>query len=132
MKVATVIAFFALASCSPSLAPDQNWANKTWVLYELNGVPVPTRGTGQDAHLQFNPATQRFSGSAGCNRIMGGYKIEGKDKITFGKAGTTLMACPDMALEQQFLQALELISRFETKDNTLLLKKDDEVRMRFR
>jgi heat shock protein HslJ len=50
-------------------------------------------------HLLFDPATRRVSGFTGCNRLSGGYTVEG-DRLTFGPMATTRMACPEgMATE---------------------------------
>lgn len=40
------------------------------------------------------------SGSAGCNRYMGQAEIDG-DKITFGKLGSTMMACDEARMNQE-------------------------------
>lgn len=40
------------------------------------------------------------SGSAGCNRYMGQATIDG-DKITFGKLGSTMMACDEARMNQE-------------------------------
>jgi len=37
------------------------------------------------------------------------------------------MSCPDIAFESAFLQAMGRVNRYEVADNTILLKKDDDV-----
>jgi heat shock protein HslJ len=50
----------------------------------------------------------RVSGSSGCNRFHGEFKVEG-NALKVGPLATTRMACEDevMTQERQFLQALE-------------------------
>jgi heat shock protein HslJ len=50
---------------------------------------------GQEpARLQFHVTEgPQFSASVGCNSFVGGFDIEG-DRLTFGQAAATLMACP--------------------------------------
>jgi heat shock protein HslJ len=59
----------------------------------------------------------RVSGSAGCNRLMGGYRLDG-DALSFepNLAGT-MMACPPplMAQEQAVIEALGAVVGFESK-----------------
>ena len=50
----------------------------------------------------------RVASGIGCNRIIGGMTIEG-ERLTFGKMGATMMACPEPigATERDYLKALE-------------------------
>ena len=51
----------------------------------------------------------RLAGSGGCNRIMGGYTLDG-EKISFGKMEMTRMACPEeMQQEREFVDTLQRV-----------------------
>lgn len=75
----------------------------TFRVTEIDGVPtldVPT------AELTFGD-DGRVSGRATVNRVFGPYEIDG-DVISFGALGTTMMAGPQDAMDQEqlLLQAL--------------------------
>lgn len=76
----------------------------TWVFETVAGEPLPDRAR---VSMSFDVDAGRVFGSAGCNRYHGGYSLEG-DRLTIGRAATTLMACPDalMRLEDRFLDTL--------------------------
>ena len=70
--------------------------------------PVTTRSPG----LLFNAAERRVSGSTGCNRLSGRYKLDGA-RLTFPPFATTRMVCPDaIDLESRVLAALERVARY--------------------
>lgn len=77
-----------------------------WKLVEVYGKPVAPRSPDRQAHLVFSPEEGQLSGSGGCNRLMGSYRIDG-EKIAFGPMGITHMACTEgMEVESLFLKAL--------------------------
>lgn len=77
-----------------------------WKLVELEGKAInPKEFEREQPHLVFSLADGRVSGNAGCNRINGSMEPRGY-KLFFGAIASTRMACPNMELENQFLQAL--------------------------
>ena len=65
-----------------------------WKLVELDGKPVEVYDNQPEPHLLFDEADGgRLSGSDGCNRLIGGYRLTG-DQISFGQLGSTMMLCP--------------------------------------
>jgi uncharacterized lipoprotein YbaY/heat shock protein HslJ len=65
-----------------------------WRIAELQGTPVPSVPAVREAHL----ILRDFEGSGyiatvGCNRLIGGFQVEG-DALTFTLGATTRMACP--------------------------------------
>jgi copper homeostasis protein (lipoprotein) len=83
-----------------------------WVLTTLNGRPVaatPARNQ-REASLVLHSQDQRVSGSGGCNRITGSYRLQGSE-LTFGPLAGSMMACADgMNLEQEFLETLPRVT----------------------
>jgi len=67
-----------------------------------------------------------FAGSAGCNRYFGRYDRSGRDSLVLGQVGSTMMACPEPAMEQEvrYLTALGKISKFAVTGDTLFLSDD--------
>ncbi|MEB3309845.1 MAG: META and DUF4377 domain-containing protein [Snowella sp.] len=75
---------------------------------------------GQTKPVTARPITVRFErnrigGSAGCNRFMGNYSVQGNQLDIKSPLGTTRMACPGdtMKHESDFLQALAAANRYE-------------------
>jgi heat shock protein HslJ len=65
----------------------------------------------------------RLTGSAGCNRLMGGYERDG-DKLRFSpNMASTMMACPPplMAQEQAVTKALQAVRGFALEAERLVL-----------
>lgn len=75
-----------------------------WLLEDIQGRGVIDR-IRTDLNIS---ADGRVSGSGGCNRFMSQAKIDG-EKLTFGLAASTKMACPPAAMDQEarFLKLLE-------------------------
>lgn len=87
---------------------DRGLLDMYWVLTTLNGRPVAaTLARNQrEASLVLHSRDQRVSGSGGCNRITGSYRLQGSE-LTFGPLAGSMMACADgMDLEQEFLETL--------------------------
>jgi heat shock protein HslJ len=75
-----------------------------WVLEELDrGRPVPD---GVEIGLSF--ADDKVTGSGGCNRYFATISSEGPGNLSFAGMGSTMMACPEPAMEaeQRYLKTL--------------------------
>ncbi|WP_218136837.1 META domain-containing protein [Hymenobacter terrestris] len=118
----TLLSVLALASCTAkttepvadtTASPDMSVSTATldpavlageWRIRTLNGAALPAEAA-DGAILSFDTATNKVSGSTGCNRLMGTYAISGTG-ITFGPLATTRMACPPNSPEAGLLAAL--------------------------
>jgi uncharacterized lipoprotein YbaY len=102
----------------PEPAPDDARPfGKLWRLVEVNGVAIRTT----KPYIEFDRETRRFSGDGGCNRISGGFEIDGSN-LTFSGVVSTRRACLDREVQQvenDFLRALEQTTRFQIRDDTL-------------
>lgn len=81
----------------------------TWVAEDING-----RGVIDNAQSTFSVAADgKVSGSGACNRFFAQAEVKG-DKITIGKAGATMMACPEALMDQErkFFAALEAAAAY--------------------
>jgi heat shock protein HslJ len=131
MKPLLFLFILFISSCSPKLSPDHNWAGQKWVLTEVSGVPVQLSGTDKDAHLVFSPKDRRYSGSGGCNRIMGGYAIDQGNKIRFENPAGTLMACPDIKFESKFIEVLSSVEKYGVSDKEMVFSKGNTIVLKF-
>jgi copper homeostasis protein (lipoprotein) len=93
-------------TCGPLLAT-AGLQDSHWVLTALDGRPVAATAPGQrETSLVLHSRQQRYAGWAGCNRLIGGYVLEG-NRLTFSPAAGTMMACPEgMEAEKAFIEAL--------------------------
>ncbi len=77
-----------------------------WTLIRLGDQSISASGQRRLPSLTLHTDASRFSGSGGCNRLMGGYTVTG-DAIAFGTVAGTKMACPSgMDTEAAFVAAL--------------------------
>lgn len=111
-----------------------------WSVELVGGIPVP-KDIEKQPFLEFNTLEKRLHGNAGCNIINGSFELENGEnsKLTFGQVISTMMACPDMTLESQILQAINSVKSFGVTDEgnielynesgtpVLLLKKSNDI-----
>ncbi len=96
---------------------------KRWMLTAMGERSFASGGP----YLEFNVKQGRFSGSTGCNRILGGYRMDSAD-LRFTPVAGTRMACPDAEAQQveaSFLKALEATTRFQVQGDILRLYASD-------
>jgi heat shock protein HslJ len=107
----------ASSDASQTSAPIEH---TTWQLTQLgdkNITPDPQHGP----HITLNPEQHRVTGSAGCNRLTGGYMLEG-NRLKFHQIATTMMACTEgMDTERAFLDALNKTDSWKITGNKLEL-----------
>ncbi len=92
---------------------------KRWTLTEMGERSFKTG----EPYLEFNVKQGRFSGSTGCNRISGGYRVDGSS-LRMTPVAVTRRACPGeeaQQIEASFLKALEATSKFEVQGDVLRL-----------
>lgn len=115
-----VLSIGILASCKSKKAVEATFSdlNGSWNIVELNGKTLNPAESNQ--FIEFDAARHTLSGRAGCNRMMGQveYSDTRKNIIKFPQVATTRMACPDMSGEQELLQTLDKIVRFEAEGDT--------------
>jgi copper homeostasis protein (lipoprotein) len=122
---------FPREACGQPLA-DSPLRGTYWKLVRLNGVAVEAAERQQEPHLIFASDQLRVSGSGGCNRVMGGFQIDG-DKLRLGQMAGTMMAClKGMEQEQRFLQTLNKAERYRISGSHLeMLDADGSAIARF-
>ena len=99
--------------------------DRTWLLVELDGAAFTGRAT-----LTF-PGPGQIAGDAPCNS----YSAEMTVPYPWFEAGTiaaTRRACPDLAAEAAFFEALSNASISEVFGDTLMLSDDNGPRLVFK
>lgn len=107
---------------------------KRWTLVESNDrAPA-----GEAPYLEFDVKQGRFSGSSGCNRIFGGYRVgfgERRDDLSLTAINSTKRACSNdeaRQTESDFLKALGAATRFRIEGDTVRLYRGDDPVLTFR
>ena len=91
-----------------------------WNLRALDAKPLERREGRNAPHLVLDGKGQ-LSGSGGCNRLKGAYKLEGS-AVRFGAVATTMMACLSGGTdERRFLVALGRVALWRTEGRGLSL-----------
>jgi copper homeostasis protein (lipoprotein) len=97
-------------------------AKTKWILVELNGTLIKNKSK-KSYHIKLNSKDGRFSAYAGCNNLMGNYVMASSFELSFSKVASTMMACPEMELEQQFITMLENVDNYTIRGKYLQLNK---------
>jgi heat shock protein HslJ len=124
-------ALLLLAACAVPMGPETevpegNWLlpGTTWRLVELNGAPAaaPTTVTLTE--------DGRIEGQGPCNRFTAEYSGRWPD-LRFQPAAATRMACPDLAAEAAFFDAIGAVDAAALGADGLTLTGPGAVRLRF-
>ena len=93
-----------------------------WRITEIDGEPIAADEGGRPVRLRLDDAERRFAASAGCNNMIGAYRIE-REALIFGAAATTMMMCEDavMQRERALLDALTWTRAYVIEDDDLVL-----------
>ncbi len=103
---------------------DPSIEGKRWALSELGGTPVEGGADKQPAFLVLSVDSGTASGNTSCNSFNGPYAIMTGNRISFGEnMAMTMMACPDMATEQAFLDVLRSAENYAVKEGELSLNR---------
>jgi copper homeostasis protein (lipoprotein) len=91
-----------------------------WVLVRVGDTQVMPQEGKAEPYIVLQATTKQIVGHAGCNRLSGGYTIDGA-ALRLSEITTTRMACPELETENAFLNALEAVERWKLMDNQLAL-----------
>jgi len=127
--VVLMMTILALASCSTlkKNSDKQDSSNtsaiieKKWQLIEIGGKAVAPQVNGKVPFLKLEE--KRYSASGGCNGIGGELTFSANGKIKFAQGMSTMMACPDMSIEQALSKALITADNYTVKNGILSLNK---------
>jgi heat shock protein HslJ len=97
-------------SAGPSVPTASSLEGTSWDATELAGKPTPKQDPNREGYLQFESGG-RVSGSDGCNRLTGTYRLDG-ERVGFGQMASTQMACLNSSgTEGPFRDALKNATR---------------------
>jgi len=116
--------------------PDQaeivSLAGSEWVLQAFGPEDEDLVADSPTITVTFG-ADSTFAGSAGCNHYFGRFLTPGGDSLAMGEAGSTMMACPEPAMTQEYryLQALGEVGSYRMVAGELVLLNGDGQLLRF-
>jgi heat shock protein HslJ len=91
-----------------------------WVLRQLGTQPVNATDGGQEPYLLLR-RSGTAEGQGSCNRFRGTASTDSIKSLTFSPLMSTRMACPAIATEQAFTQALAATHAYRISGDTLHL-----------
>lgn len=115
-----------LVSCQTQTAqkPTTDITGKKWKLTELNGKPIELKNSKNNPYFKLNMDGMRYEGHAGCNGLGGTFEIKPDVmRIKFNQGMSTMMACEDLDIENQFTKAILAADNYSVNGNTLTLNK---------
>jgi putative lipoprotein len=101
---------------------DAELSGTRWLLRTLGGEAVEIAAGERAPYLQFESldGAKTAHGFAGCNSFNGGYLVAGAT-LSFEKMIMTLRACPNMTLEDRYLEALGQVNHYLIESSWLIL-----------
>ncbi len=96
--------------------------NTYWKILRLGDAEVAAGEGRREPNLILREGEPRFTATVGCNQVSGGYTLE-DDKLMFGTAAATMMACPAPldAWEKQLAEVLKETVSWRIDGQTLEL-----------
>lgn len=98
--------------------------NTYWVLTELDGNEVaPVKAGEKPNYIYFSSGQNRVSVSGGCNVMGGSYELLDGNRIKFGNMMSTMMACPNMTVEEGLRRMTESVDNYAISGDNLSFAK---------
>ena len=98
---------------------------------KMNSGTETTDMSKLNTFIVFNSTENKANGKAACNRFFGNAILtpvsENKGTAQMDKFGGTMMACPDLPIENLMMKGIEMVDAYELNGDMLLLKKGDQV-----
>jgi copper homeostasis protein (lipoprotein) len=95
--------------------------DKRWKLVELNGNAV--KGSAETHYVIFHSKDGTLEAKADCNQLNNKYIIKNQTQLQVTAGISTMMACPDNNIEQEFLKTLLNADNLSVNGNNLSLNK---------
>lgn len=112
-----------LAIFSKNELSEEPITEKYWKLKTLKGKAVKmVENQEREIYFMLKTDENRLKGFAGCNTFGGTYTLEAGNRIRFSQLLSTMMACPDVDInEGAFLKIFELADNYTINNDVLTL-----------
>jgi len=94
-----------------------------WRQNELMGKPLETYTGKKEIHIQFIQEGNVVKGFGGCNGFGGNYTTKNDFNISMNNIISTMMACPDLDIENKLFNVLKTADSYYIRADTLSLNK---------
>jgi len=113
----------ALSEIAPATA-SITITDKKWKLVELMGTPVSDSVNGKEPFMMLKMADSSYAANGGCNGLGGKFVLDEKLlRIKFTQGMSTMMACPDMSIEEGLNKVFGDADNYSVNDSMLSLNK---------
>ncbi len=108
--------------------------NDIWALYKFKGNEITQEQFMKERpYLEFRLSENRMGGNAGCNNFFGQVEVKSNKIVIPDKLGMTMMACPDMEFEREFIKTISgKTLEYKIKKGKLYLYEDGNKVMEFK
>ena len=119
-----------MISCSEAKTDAKKLEGK-WNVVEVKGEKILKEGL---PYMEFDMAQNKLHGNAGCNMFNTTITLDANDvsSITIAPGAATMMACPDMEIEDAILKAMgnvKGVKAGQSENEMLLVDADGNVLM---
>ncbi|WP_288369425.1 DUF4377 domain-containing protein [uncultured Algoriphagus sp.] len=103
-----------------------------WKVIEVGDFQNPKGFKNEEAlTFEFNASEKTYFGNMGCNSVRGQIKENDGENLTLGPGASTMMACPDMSVENAISKALIDTRKYKIENRELhLMNEADEILMK--
>ena len=127
--ISIILLLATLSSCcgcrSYQKKTQRPFQDTQWSLVQLMGREITISPNSMKITFL---AENRMVGNGGCNNIQAKYVLSENRAIEIGQIASTMMMCPNMELEQEFMSVLQSTTHYEMDGPNLLLLFNGELR----
>ena len=124
MKMLMIVLAVAMVGCTGGKNSVELLKNRNWQLQSVVNNGETLENPQELPVLNFADSS-KVSGTAGCNSFFGSYEASNEGDMSFKLGGTTMMYCPDMSFETEYLKLLTRLDKFVVDSKTLSIKSAD-------
>ncbi|WP_425639315.1 DUF4377 domain-containing protein [Algoriphagus yeomjeoni] len=93
-----------------------------WKITKVGDIENPTGFKNNESlTFEFNASNKTYVGKMGCNSVRGEIKENDGEKLLLGSGASTMMACPDMTIENTISKALINTRGYKLENNQLYM-----------
>ncbi len=123
-----IAALFVTTSCGVEESLD----GRSWKMTTLNGESLSADVAVEPSSFSLTFGEDGSVGGMGvCNRLIGRYTSERSGEVRIEGVGATLMFCPNLELESEYIKLLESVTRYEIAKSMLTFYSGDEEVLTF-